>query len=63
MGHYGFSTLIALAIDSLSERISPRVLFPNTFLTNCDFRIQFDDDDGEMMMVVMMMMIMMIDGD
>ena len=28
---------MALAIDSLSERISPRVLFPNTFLlTNWD---------------------------
>ena len=42
MGHYGFSTLIALAIDSLSERISPRVLFPNTFLlTNWDNSIRF----------------------
>ena len=38
--------MIARAIDSLSERISPRVLFPNTFLTNCDFLIQFDHDDG-----------------
>ena len=60
LGQFCISTLIARAIDSLSERISPRVLFPNTFLTNCDFLIQFDDDDGEMMMVVMMMMIMMI---
>ena len=42
VGHYGFSTLIALAIDSLSERISPRVLFPNTFLlTNWDNSIRF----------------------
>ena len=49
--------MIARAIDSLSERISPRVLFPNTFLTNCDFLIQFDDDDGEMMMVVMMIIL------
>ena len=23
------------------------MLFPNTFLTNCDFLIQFDDDDGD----------------
>ena len=57
LGQFCISTLIARAIDSLSERISPRVLFPNTFLTNCDFLIQFDDDDGEMMMVVMMIIL------